>query len=168
MEDVSPPHDVRIRELREADIEEVVRIEREAFTTPWQPATFAGLIERDGVELVVMTKSGEAVVGYAVLWCVLDQGELANIAIAPAHRRTGLGTLLLRHVLDVARGRGVARVFLEVRASNRAALDLYARFGFQEVGRRKGYYEQPREDALVLRAELGVPSDHPGDRPLAS
>jgi ribosomal-protein-alanine N-acetyltransferase len=163
VEGVSLPRDLRIRRLRETDIDEVVRIEREAFTTPWQAETFAGLMERDGVELTVMTKSDDEVVGYAILWCVLDQGELANIAIAAGHRGAGLGAHLLRHVLDVARARGVARVFLEVRASNRAALGLYSRFGFDEVGRRKNYYERPREDALVLRADLDVSSGHPGN-----
>jgi ribosomal-protein-alanine N-acetyltransferase len=164
---VSLPPGFGIRTLELKDIDAVVEIEREAFTTPWQAETFAGLMEREGVELIVMTAPpDERVVGYAVLWCVLDQGELANIAIAPEERGAGLGTHLLRHVLDVGGRRGVHRVFLEVRASNRSALELYGRFGFEEVGRRANYYERPREDALVLRAELDVPSDHrEGDAP---
>jgi ribosomal-protein-alanine N-acetyltransferase len=145
---------LRIRALRVGDVEAVVEIEREAFTTPWQAETFIGLLERDGVELIVMADAQDAIVGYAVLWCILDQGELANIAITPARRGGGLGFRLLAHVLEVARGRGVETVFLEVRASNQAALDLYAHFGFEEVGRRRGYYDHPREDALVMKAAL--------------
>jgi len=149
------PDGLRIRALRAEDIEAVVEIESEAFTTPWQADTFLGLLERDGVELIVMTDPQDAIIGYAVLWCILDQGELANIAITPARRGGGLGFRLLTHVLKVARGRGVETVFLEVRASNHRALDLYAHFGFQEVGRRRGYYDRPREDALVMKAALG-------------
>lgn len=148
------PAGIVVRPLVLEDIEAVVAIEREAFTTPWQPETFAGLIEREAVELTVMTDAAGDVVGYSVLWCILDQGELANIAITPDRRGGGLGAYLLRHVLDVAAKRGVEKVFLEVRASNDAALGLYRRFGFVEAGRRANYYEQPREDALVMVAAL--------------
>ena len=144
---------ITIRPLEPRDIDAVVAIEREAFTTPWQPETFAGLLDRDAVELTVMVDD-ETIVGYSVLWCILDQGELANIAILPPRRGAGLGARLLRHVLDIANGRGVERVFLEVRASNEAAHALYRRFGFVETGRRANYYEHPREDALVMVAQL--------------
>ena len=154
---MSLPAGFRIRTLELKDIDAVVEIEREAFTTPWQPETFAGLMEREGVELIVMTAPpDERVVGYAVLWCVLDQGELANIAIAPEERGAGLGTHLLRHVLDVGGRRGVHRVFLEVRASNRRAISLYRSFAFVQDGLRKGYYpcKTGREDALLMSLEL--------------
>jgi len=152
VEGLIPGGGLRIRALRSGDVDAVVEIEREAFTTPWQAETFVGLLERDGVELIVMADPDDTIVGYAVLWCILDQGELANIAITPARRGGGLGARLLAHVLEVARGRGVETVFLEVRASNQAALELYARFGFEEVGRRRDYYDHPREDALVMKA----------------
>lgn len=145
---------ITIRPLVAEDIDAVVAIEREAFTTPWQPETFAGLIERDAVELTVMADDAGTIVGYSVLWCILDQGELANIAITPDRRGGGLGAHLLEHVLGVAAEKGVEKVFLEVRASNEAALGLYRRFGFAEAGRRANYYEQPREDALVMVATL--------------
>jgi ribosomal-protein-alanine N-acetyltransferase len=105
------------------------------------------------------------VIGYAVLWCILDQGELANVAVTPRLRGRGLGTFLLGRVIEIARARGIENVFLEVRPSNAVAVDLYRRFGFQEVGLRKGYYDQPREDALIMAARLladPVPIDAPG------
>lgn len=148
------PRAVEIRPLRHEDIEAVVAIEREAFTTPWQADTFAGLLDRDGVELLVLVDGREGVVGYAVLWCILDQGELANIAVTPGRRGQGLGARLLRHVMDVARRRGVEKLFLEVRASNAPALAMYANFGFEQVGRRRAYYDHPKEDALVMVAAL--------------
>jgi ribosomal-protein-alanine N-acetyltransferase len=151
---VSLPPGISIRPLRPEDIGAVVSIEAESFSTPWSPETFSGLIGRDAVELIVMVDQDTEVIGYAVLWCILDQGELANLALATPRRGEGLGGLLLRHVLRVAKGRGVEKLFLEVRASNRRAIELYRAQGFEEVGVRKAYYEQPREDALVMLLRL--------------
>ena len=148
------PPGISVRPLRPEDIQAVVAIETEAFSTPWQAETFEGLLDRDTVELLVMTDETEGVVGYAVVWCVLDQGELANLAIAPSRRGSGLGAALLRQVITVSRERGVTKLFLEVRASNRRAIDLYLGFGFAEVGVRRNYYDDPREDALVMLAVL--------------
>lgn len=149
------PDGIEIRALGPDDVEAVVAIEAEAFTTPWQADTFSSLIDRDGVELIVMVDRSAGVIGYAVLWCILDQGELANLALSPLRRGAGLGRHLLQHVVDVAAGRGVRKLFLEVRASNTRAIDLYARFGFAEVGLRRAYYDDPREDALVMLLEIG-------------
>ena len=137
------------------DVDAVVAIETEAFTTPWQADTFASLIDRDGVELIVMVDESGLVIGYAVLWCILDQGELANLALSPVRRGAGLGSHLLRHVVGVAAARGVQKLFLEVRASNAPAIDLYTRFGFEDVGLRRAYYDHPREDARVMLLAVG-------------
>lgn len=137
-----------------ADVHAVAEIEHEAFTTPWKAETFEGLIGRDGMELLVMEGSGGVVMGYAVLWCILDQGELANIAVRPEDRGRGLGARLLEEVLAVCRAHGVASLYLEVRASNAAAIALYERFGFRDVGRRRDYYQNPTEDARVLEVVL--------------
>jgi ribosomal-protein-alanine N-acetyltransferase len=147
------------------DVESVAAIEAEAFTSPWSVQTFASLLDRSGLELLVLEDEHEGVIGYAVLWCILDQGELANVAVTPRLRGRGLGTFLLGRVIEIARARGIENVFLEVRPSNTVAVELYRRFGFQEVGLRKGYYDQPREDALILAARLladPVPIDAPG------
>lgn len=140
--------------MRAEDVDAVVEIETEAFSSPWRKETFTDLIGRSGLELLVMEHSEEGVVGYAVLWCIVDQGELANVAITPRLRGRGLGTRLLASVLDVARGRGIETLFLEARASNTRALELYRRFGFTEVGLRRGYYDHPKEDARILMAKL--------------
>lgn len=154
MERVTPPEGIVVRPLRREDIEAVVAIETEAFSTPWKPETFAGLVDREAVELIVMEDAAEEVIGYAVLWCILDQGELANLALATSRRGQGLGALLLRHVMRTAKDRGVERLFLEVRASNQRAIELYRGFGFTDVGLRRGYYERPPEDARVMLAHL--------------
>jgi len=136
------------------DVKAVAGIEADAFSSPWSAETFASLLERPGLELLVLEEDHEGVIGYAVLWCILDQGELANVAVTPRLRGRGLGSHLLSQVLDLARERGIETLFLEVRASNAKALELYRRFGFADVGRRKGYYERPREDALIMAAKL--------------
>ena len=95
-----------------------------------------------------------AVGGYAVLWCIQDQGELANIAVAPQLRDLGLGGYLLDRMAEEASRRGVESLYLEVRVSNARARAMYASRGFQEIGVRRDYYEKPREDARVLMKRL--------------
>lgn len=154
MEPLAPPAGVEVRRLGPADVDAVVAIETEAFSNPWRRETFLDLVDRPGLELLVMEDREAGVIGYAVLWCILEQAELANMALTPRFRRRGLGGFLLSRVLDKARARGVENVFLEVRVSNEHALRLYERYGFVDVGLRRGYYESPREDARVMRATL--------------
>lgn len=143
-----------IRPMTVGDVPHVVAIEERAFTTPWRFDTFRSLLARDEVELTVVELPEEGVVAYAVLWCTGDHGELANIAVRDDARGRGLGSALLNRVLDVARQRGVESLFLEVRVSNERAAGMYRRRGFSEIGRRKGYYDRPKEDALVLVKRL--------------
>jgi ribosomal-protein-alanine N-acetyltransferase len=145
---------VAVRDMRAEDVDAVVAIETETFSSPWRRDTFHELIGRPNLVLLVMEHPSLGIVGYAVLWCVLDQGELANLAVVPPLRARGLGTRLLTRVMDVARERGVATMYLEVRESNAPALELYRRFGFSQVGLRRGYYDRPKEDARILMAKL--------------
>lgn len=145
---------VAIRKMTLDDVPAVGVLEASSFTRPWTADSFAYLLSRDGCEVWVLDDAEAGVVGYAVLWCVQDQGELANFAVAPALRRSGLGARLLERMLEVARERGVERVYLEVRVSNEAAIRLYRSFGFTEVGRRRQYYDKPVEDALLMAADL--------------
>lgn len=148
----APP--VAVRAMSPADVPAVVTIEAEAFTSPWREDTFLALLERDAVELLVLV-DGDAVIGYAVVWCILDQGELSNIAVAASHRGRGLGRRLLAAAVGRARARGVGHLFLEVRVSNRAARQLYTTAGFEELGRRRNYYDRPREDAILMQMAIG-------------
>jgi [ribosomal protein S18]-alanine N-acetyltransferase len=145
---VSAP--VEIRDMTAADMAVVVAIERESYSVPWSEVTFRGLLRRQDADTVVATLR-DAVIGYAVLWSVLDQAELGNVAVSAAARSGGIGERLVREMLARAAARGVREVFLEVRPSNHVARRLYERLGFVQVGRRRNYYQQPVEDALVLR-----------------
>lgn len=147
----SPP--AAVRRAVAADIPRIVEVEAAAFPNPWSGASFRSLLSRRDVVFLVAEVEGD-VVGHAVLWWVGEEGELANLAVDPAHRDTGVGGTLLEAVLAEARGAGVTRVFLEVRASNQRARRLYRRRGFVRVGVRRGYYRNPTEDALLLRLDL--------------
>lgn len=146
-------HVVCVRDMREHDVDRVAALEAASFGSPWQADTFRRLLGRAGAELMVV-QIEEEVIAYAVLWCILDQGELANIAVEESWRGRGIGGRLMGHVLDRARERGVKDLFLEVRESNAVARELYARRGFQAIGVRRDYYDSPREDACVLRLGL--------------
>ncbi len=139
--------------MTSSDVPEVARIETTAFSTPWSEGTFRSLLDRAGVELWV-AEWGDQLAAYAILWKVLDEGELANIAVRRDLRGRGIGSGLLSRMLKVAEDSGVRSLYLEVRESNGRAREMYARRGFHEIGVRKGYYEEPREDARVLKKNL--------------
>ncbi len=141
---------LEIRTMRSADLPQVMLIELSTFTMPWSEATFRGLLRRRDSDLIVADIKGD-IAGYAVFWAVMDQGELGNVAVDESHRGKGIGTRLIEAVLERATERGVHEIFLEVRKSNTGAQELYKTFGFFEVGRRKNYYLEPLEDALVMK-----------------
>lgn len=144
---------VELRTMDVTDLPAVIRIENESYSVPWSESTFRGLLRRRDAELIVATVDAR-VIGYAVFWCVLDQGELGNVAVTSRWRRQGIGELLVTEVIRRAAARSVREVFLEVRPTNHTARRLYERFGFTHVGRRRNYYQEPVEDALVLRRPL--------------
>ncbi len=144
------PEGVRVREATAADLDAVLAIERDSFSDPWSAASFAGLVDDPRIVFAV-AEDADAVIGYVVAWVVVDEAEIANLAVVPASRRSGAGAMLLDVALEFVVARGAATVFLEVRASNVAARALYRSRGFEEISRRKNYYQRPLEDALVLR-----------------
>lgn len=154
MTDVASPEGVQVRTMRSRDVEAVAAIESDTFSSPWSRETFTSLLDRPGVELLVLDSAADGVIGYAVLWCILDQGELANVAVTSRWQGRGAGRYLIGRVLEAARERSVTKIFLEVRASNERAADIYRGFGFTEVGLRRNYYQDPREDARIMMVAL--------------
>jgi [ribosomal protein S18]-alanine N-acetyltransferase len=144
-----------LRDMAPPDVPVVVAIERASYSVPWSEATFRGLLRRRDAEMIVATRE-DVIIGYAVLWCVLDQAELGNVAVTAAARGAGVGEMLVREMIGRAAGRCVREVFLEVRPSNDVARRLYERLGFMHVGRRRNYYQEPVEDALVLRRPIDM------------
>lgn len=144
---------LRIRTLERGDLDAVMEIEAVSFSTPWRRPTFEGLLLRGDTDLIAATREGR-LVGYAICWTVVDQAELGNLAVAPDQRGHGTGRRLVEASLARVRRRGAREIFLEVRESNRGAQELYRGCGFEPIGRRKRYYAQPAEDAIVMRAEV--------------
>jgi ribosomal-protein-alanine N-acetyltransferase len=140
--------------MREDDLAEVVDIESAIYTHPWTRGNFADSL-RAGYECHTYRMNGE-LVGYFVLMVAVGEAHLLNLSIAAAYQRRGHGTRLLEQATRLARVRGAANVFLEVRPSNRAAQELYYRYGFRRVAVRRDYYpaHPGREDALVLSLSL--------------
>ncbi|MGH7645031.1 MAG: ribosomal protein S18-alanine N-acetyltransferase [Gemmatimonadales bacterium] len=131
-------------------------IERDAFSDPWPERDFRDCVTA-GVPFLVATVD-RSVAGYLVARHAADEGEILNLGVERGRRGQGIGRALVRAVLRDLHGRGAAAVYLEVRASNAAARQLYDRLGFHEVGRRKGYYHRPPEDAIILRAAISTAS----------
>lgn len=142
--------------MRRADVPAVADLEEATFSMPWSDATFRGLLRRKDVDALIAVDDDGVLAGYAVAWGVYDQGELANICVVPDRLGSGLGRRLLEEVLARMEERGIRQVFLEVREANVRARRFYERHGFREVGRRRGYYVEPDEDALVLYRSLGA------------
>jgi ribosomal-protein-alanine N-acetyltransferase len=151
---------VVLRDMIAADLATVVAIEDASYSVPWSESTFRGLLRRRDAEMVVAVV-GDVVIGYAAFWCVVDQGELGNVAVSAQWRGRGLGARLVEEVVGRAARRGIVEVFLEVRPTNTVARRLYERLGFVAVGRRRNYYQRPVEDALVLRRPVRLPHSKP-------
>lgn len=154
----------RIRPATSADMDAVAALEAESFSNPWHPHTFRSLVRQERVVILVAEIPGEGIVGYTVLWSVMDEAELANLAVRVGFQGRGLGSVLLDRVLAEAEGRGIHRVFLEVRMSNERAFELYRSRGFDQVAIRESYYQNPTEDARILVLELRRSSE-PGSPP---
>jgi ribosomal-protein-alanine N-acetyltransferase len=142
------------------DVSAIVGIERRAFSDPWSARSFREALEHPAVFFVCARPAESArsadvnISGYVVAWFVADQGEIANLAVDPSGWGTGIGRALLDAALEEGERRGTSAVYLEVRDSNERARRLYHSRGFEEVGRRRGYYQRPVEDAIVLRRML--------------
>lgn len=143
-----------MRPMTGRDVAQVMAIETSAYPFPWTAGIFADCI-RAGYACWLL-EDGEVLVGYGVLSVAAGEAHLLNLCIAPSSQGHGLGAHLLGKMVELARWHRAQRIFLEVRPSNRAAVALYDRAGFNEIGRRPNYYpaDRGREDALVLALEL--------------
>lgn len=147
-----------LRPAVEADLREIVAIERSCFADPWSEESFRRLLPgHPAIFQVLVLPPDNNVAGYVIAFAIGGDAELLNIAIEPQSRGKGFAGQMLDALLIDLGGRGVKAAFLEVRESNRAALGLYGSRGFREIGRRKNYYRRPVEDALVMRRVLAVP-----------
>ena len=143
---------ITIEPVLAGDLAEIAELEKAAFADPWSLASFRSVLTEPAAFMVSARDSEtDGIAGYVVAWFAADEGEIANLAVREPTRRRGIGAALLDAALVEAGRRGAVNMYLEVRESNEAARALYASRGFEEVGRRRGYYHRPVEDAVVLR-----------------
>ena len=141
---------MRIRQMLPEDVNAVMPIENACFTDPWTDQGFRDSLKEPSAHLLVMEDDLSQVVGYACLYQAVDEGEIVNVAVRQDCRLRGYGALLVRALICEGKNLGANRFFLEVRESKVSGRTLYASLGFIECGRRKGFYTQPREDAVMM------------------
>lgn len=142
---------VKIVPMTADHLEELEKLERICFSRPWSRKMLAEELENQCAAFLVAEDSVSGrVLGYAGLMVVADEGYISNVAVFPEYRRQGIAEQILQVFLQFAAANHLAFLTLEVRPSNAAAIALYQGFGFEEVGRRKNYYDLPKEDALIL------------------
>ena len=142
---------VKIVPMAAEHLDRLEQLERMCFSRPWSKKMLAEELDNQcAAFLVALEPETEKVIGYAGLLVAADEGYITNVAVDPSRRRQGVAAQLLQVFDNFAKGNHLAFLTLEVRSSNAAAIALYEGFGFREVGRRRNYYDLPKEDALIL------------------
>lgn len=140
--------------LKTEHLDQVLDIERASFPTPWSRQSFLGELLHNNVAYYFGCISDEKMIGYAGMWIIIDEAHITNVAVHPNHRGQKIGHILMLHLMAQALERGVHKMTLEVRPSNIYAQKLYTCLGFEGVGRRKGYYSDNNEDAIIMWKDL--------------
>lgn len=141
---------VTLAPMVEADIPRVLEIEQSSFPTPWPPDAYRHELRENRLATYLVARLGDRLVGYAGMWVILDEAHITTIAVEPALRGQHIGERLLLGLIDAALERSARWMTLEVRRSNLAAQQLYRKYAFREIGTRKAYYADNREDAIVM------------------
>ena len=148
---LTTPPPVEIRDMTQADVPAVLRIENAAYRFPWSEGIFRDCLRAGYV--CVLTEIDDILIGYGVMSTGAGEAHVLNLCVSEPFRGRGMGGRLLEHLVEFARSLGTGEMFLEVRPSNTSAIRLYQSQGFSQIGIRRGYYqaEGGREDAVVLR-----------------
>jgi [ribosomal protein S18]-alanine N-acetyltransferase len=137
-----------------SDLDEVLGIERASFAIPWSRESFLFELQANPYARNFVMRRATSIVAFVCVWVVDDELKINNLAVDPGELRRGHGAALLRWTLEYGRSVGCTEATLEVRPSNAAARALYAAHGFEDVGRRKGYYRDTQEDAILMAVDL--------------
>lgn len=144
---------MEIKELTIAHAQAVYDVLSASFSSPWSVETITALLQSENA-VCFGAFEGEALVGYAALEWVLDEGSLTDIAVLPTFRRKGISKLLMSELVAKAQIKKLQFVTLEVRQSNTPAISLYESYGFERVGKRPSYYRNPVEDAILMTKNI--------------
>ncbi|MCI9437655.1 MAG: ribosomal protein S18-alanine N-acetyltransferase [Lachnospiraceae bacterium] len=140
---------IEIRELQDADIEILAQMEAEAFSMPWTAQDFRGLLERSYCFYLVALADGE-IAGCCGYTDLCGEADIDNVVVGSRYRNQGVAQAMLEELIARGEARGVEAFTLEVRVSNAAAIHIYQKYGFRSEGIRPGFYEKPREDAMIM------------------
>ena len=143
-----------IRRMKESDIPEVARLEKEIFPDPWSEGAISETFEQEQTLLLVAYEDRK-LIGYLILYFVLEEGEIARIAVIPECRRQGLGARMLLELEDLCEDNGITKLLLDVRESNETAISFYTSYGFVQDGVRRNFYSDPQEDGILMSREIG-------------
>lgn len=146
---------IRLTEMTESDIDEVLEIERASFPSPWSKSMFLNELSNPNSSIIIARGESGGVLGFICFWNVAGEIHILNLAAHPGHRRQGIGKRLLTHVIESSMKNGAALFLLEVRSRNSTAISFYKSFGFKESGIRKGYYADTGDDAILMEWEQG-------------
>lgn len=141
---------VEIKTMENIHVKGVMNVENLSFSIPWSEEIFYREISDNKYAVYFVAIYDNEVVGYAGMWKICDEGHITNIAVLPKNRKNGIGSMLLKSLIEEAKKGGVVRMTLDVRVGNVAAQKLYSNFGFKMGGIRKQYYEDNLEDAVVM------------------
>ena len=145
---------MQILPILESDAKELAELDKKCFSVPWSEKSFEDE-SKNKIAVYYVAKIDEKIVGYAGFWHVADEGDITNIAVSPECRRQGIASKLLEQLIAEAKQRKLELLTLEVRESNVAAITLYERYGFEKIGKRKRFYTNPEEDALIMTLYFG-------------
>lgn len=140
---------MNIREMAWDDLEQVVEIENENFSSPWTETGFFTYLMRDDA-LFLVAEENEQILGYCGVIMAIDEGDITNVSVKKEVQGKGIGTALLKELIIQTGKKGVQTLFLEVRESNQPAIALYEKQGFVRMGVRKNYYTDPIEDGITM------------------
>lgn len=146
---------IEIKRMDQTHVSQIAELERICFSDPWSERSIGSELENRLSMWFVATEE-ETVLGYIGSQTVLDSSDVMNIAVHPDHRKKGIGEKLVLELVHYLKEKDIKSLLLEVRVSNTAAINLYKKLGFQEIGRRRNYYHNPKEDAYILRKELDL------------
>lgn len=144
---------MEIIKMEQGHVAQVAALEAICFRDPWSEKSVASELSNPLSHWLVAVED-DAVLGYIGSQTVLDESDMMNVAVSPAHRRKGIAEALVLALADALREKGSVKLTLEVRASNAPAITLYEKLDFKPIGLRKNYYRNPKEDALILQKEL--------------
>lgn len=143
-----------LRNMSIEDIDIIEQIEELCFSIPWSRESIRKEIEENELAIYLVLEVDGIVRGYAGMWRVIDEGHITNIAVHPDWRRRHIGSSLMVALLSAAEDNDIKKMTLEVRESNIPAQRMYKRFGFKAEGMRKNYYEDNRENAVIMWADV--------------